>query len=96
MLFEETTGTLLCGDLFTHLGNGPAVTSNDIVEVAMQGESIFRASSMAPDTSSVMRKLGDLAPKTLALMHGSSFNGDCRKALYDLATEYDETYFKSP
>jgi flavorubredoxin len=96
VLFEETTGTLLCGDLFTHFGNGPAVTSNDIVEVAMEGESIFRASSMAPDTSSVMRKLGDLAPKTLALMHGSSFNGDCRKALYDLATEYEETYFKSP
>ena len=26
VLYEETTGTLLCGDLFTHLGNGPAVT----------------------------------------------------------------------
>ena len=27
MLYEETTGTLLCGDLFTHLGNGPALTT---------------------------------------------------------------------
>ncbi len=26
VLYEETTGTLLCGDLFTQLGNGPAVT----------------------------------------------------------------------
>src|SRR6185312_9365531 len=24
VLYEETTGTLLCGDLFTHIGNGPA------------------------------------------------------------------------
>lgn len=96
VLFEETTGTLLCGDLFTHLGNGPAVTSNDIVEAAMEGEAIFRASSMAPDTSSVMRALGDLTPTTLALMHGSSFSGDCEKALYDLASAYDEAYFTSP
>src|SRR6266581_4500880 len=26
VLFEETTRTLLCGDLFTHTGNGPALT----------------------------------------------------------------------
>ena len=27
VLFEETTRTLLCGDLFTHTGDGPALTS---------------------------------------------------------------------
>ena len=26
VLYEETTGTLLCGDLFTQLGDGPALT----------------------------------------------------------------------
>ena len=26
VLFEETTRTLLCGDLFTHTGDGPALT----------------------------------------------------------------------
>jgi hypothetical protein len=31
VLYEETTGTLLCGDLFTHLGDGPALTEADIV-----------------------------------------------------------------
>src|ERR1700744_1033376 len=35
LLFEETTGTLLCGDLFTHPGNGPAVTEADIVGPGM-------------------------------------------------------------
>jgi flavorubredoxin len=89
VLYEETTGTLLCGDLFTHLGNGPALTADDIVEPAMAAEEIFRASSLAPGTASTIRSLGDLAPTTLALMHGSSYNGDCAKALYGLADAYE-------
>ena len=36
-----------------------------------------------------MRSLGDLAPSTLALMHGSSFQGDGKQALYDLAAGYE-------
>src|SRR5205807_1485220 len=92
VLYEETTGTLLCGDLFTHLGNGPAVTSDDIVEPAIVAETIFRATCLAPATADVMRRLGDLAPTTLALMHGSSYRGDGGKALYDLAASY-ETQF---
>jgi hypothetical protein len=92
VLFEETTGTLLCGDLFAHLGGGPAITSDDIVEPAMAAEAIFRSSCLAPDTATVMRRLGDLAPSTLALMHGSSYRGDGGKALYDLAAAYEQQY----
>jgi flavorubredoxin len=95
VLYEETTGTLLCGDLFTHLGNGPALTSDDIVEPAMDAETIFRSTSLAPDTASVMRRLGDLAPNVLALMHGSSFNGDGSRALYDLASVYESRFLMS-
>jgi flavorubredoxin len=90
VLFEETAGTLLCGDLFTSIGDGPAVTTDDLVEPAMAAEAMFLASSLAPSTASAMRNLGDLAPTTLAVMHGSSFNGDCSKALYDLAGEYEK------
>jgi flavorubredoxin len=92
VMLEETTGTLLCGDLFTHLGNGPAVTQGDIVGPAMEAEALFRFTSLAPDTAPVMRKLGDLEPATLALMHGSTFSGDGKKALYDLADAYEEHY----
>lgn len=92
MLFEETTGTLLCGDLFTHLGNGPAVTEGDVVGPAMEAEALFRSTSLAPDTTAVMRTLGDLEPSTLALMHGSSFHGDGKRALYELADAYDRHY----
>jgi hypothetical protein len=37
-----------------------------------------------------MRSLADLAPRTLALMHGPSFTGDCAGALRDLADAYAE------
>ena len=55
VLFEETTGTLLCGDLFTHLGDGPAVTTDDIVEAASQAEDVFGASCLTPTTGSTLR-----------------------------------------
>ena len=92
VLFEETTKTLLCGDLFTHLGDGPALTEDDIVGPAMDAEGLFRYSSLAPDATSVMKTLGDLGPQTLALMHGSSFRGDGKKALYELAGAYEAQY----
>jgi flavorubredoxin len=92
VLYEETTGTLLCGDLFTHLGDGPALASGDIVGPAMEAEALFRSSSLAPDTATVMRSLGELAPTTLALMHGSSFSGDGAAALNDLAAGYESQY----
>ena len=95
VLYEENTETLLCGDLFTQLGNGSALTDNDIVEPAIQAEMIFRYSSRTPDTATVMRQLAGLAPKTLALMHGTSFHGDGATALSDLANAY-ETQFLTP
>ena len=96
VLYEETTGTLLCGDLFTHLGNGPALTKADIVGPAIEAENIFRYTSLAPDTAAVMRRLANLGPTTLALMHGSSFNGDAAKALDDLAGAYEARVLAAP
>ncbi len=92
VLYEETTGTLLCGDLFTHIGNGPALVSDDIIEPAMEAELMFHSTALAPDTGAVIRRLGDLHPNVLALMHGSSYNGDCRQALYDLAEAYENRF----
>jgi flavorubredoxin len=89
LLFEETTRTLFCGDLFTHSGDGPALTDTDIVEPAKRAEEMFHSSCITPTTGATIRKLADLAPKTLALMHGSSFNGDTVHALHGLAELYD-------
>ena len=90
VMFEETTGTLLCGDLFTHTGPGPALTTSDVVEPAIAAEAMFHATCLAPQTGRTLRALGDLNPTTLAIMHGASFSGDGRQALYDLATVYDK------
>src|SRR5471032_1489339 len=46
VFFEETTNTLLCGDLFTHPGDGPAITEADIVGPAMDAENLFGFSSL--------------------------------------------------
>lgn len=88
VLYEETTGTLLCGDLLTHVGDGPAVTTGDIVGPAIAAEEVFHATSIGPATAPTIRKLAALNPKTLGLMHGSSFNGDCAAALSGLADHY--------
>ena len=89
VLFEETTGTLLCGDLFSAIGKGPALTTGDVVGPAMAAEAMFHATCLAPHTAATLRGLGDLQPTTLGIMHGSSFQGDGQKALYDLAAEYE-------
>ena len=90
VLFEETGKTLLCGDLFTHAGNGPAVAGTDIVGPALVSEETFGFSSLAPSTGATLRELAALEPSLLALMHGSSFQGDGGAALRDLAGGYDE------
>ncbi len=89
VLYEETTGTLLCGDLLTQLGNGPALTEADIVEPAIAAEELFKYSCLNPSMGATIRRLADLSPRTLALMHGPSFNGDGRKALRTVADYYD-------
>jgi flavorubredoxin len=88
VLYEETTGTLLCGDLFTHLGNGPPVVSDDLREQAMIAEEAFLATSLGPHTVSTLHRLAELEPRTLAVMHGSSFSGDGGGALRGLADAY--------
>ena len=87
-MFEETTGTLLCGDLFTHTGNASALTAGDILGPAIAAEEMFRSTSLGLATAPTIRKLAALKPKTLGLMHGASFNGDCAAALNGLAEYY--------
>jgi len=89
VLYEETTGTLLCGDLFTQLGDSPALIESDIVGPAIVAENMFHYSSLRPSTGPTVRRLAQLSPRTLALMHGPSFSGDGAAALRDLADNYD-------
>ncbi|HWT11675.1 MAG TPA: MBL fold metallo-hydrolase [Allosphingosinicella sp.] len=89
LLLEETTNTLLCGDLFTQTGRTDAVTHGDIVGPASAAEDMFRFSSLHPEMGGTIRRLASLAPATLALMHGPAFIGDGEAALLELAGDYD-------
>ena len=89
LLFEETTATLFCGDLFTATGKSAAITSDDIVGPALAAEDVFGATCLTPATGATIRGLAEFAPTMLALMHGPSFDGDCELALRDLGDVYD-------
>lgn len=51
---------------------------------------MFLASALTPSAAPIIRSLAALQPRTLALMHGSSFNGGCAGALNDLADFYQD------
>jgi flavorubredoxin len=90
LYFEEVTGTLMAGDLFTALGDGQALTDHDIVGPAFAAEDVFHATCLTPNTGPAIRALADLSPSMLALMHGPAYTGDGARALRDLADGYDQ------
>jgi flavorubredoxin len=89
--FEESERTLLCSDLFFHPGDPEPVTESDVVgrarEAIVQGMAGPLANDMpyTAHTDATFRRLADLRPRTLALMHGSTFRGDGGKAIAELA-----------
>jgi len=91
LFFDEVEETLLCSDLFFHLGDPEPVIEGDIVGRARDAIQGSLAGPMAKDmphtpyTHSTLQRLSALEPKTLAVMHGSSFRGNGRKAIIDLA-----------
>lgn len=97
LFFDETTKTLMCSDLFFHPGNPAPMVAEDIVEPA---KAAIVASVMTPmgsgmpyttHTDATLRRLADLEPNVLAVMHGSSYRGDGKQAILDLATVVRET-----
>ncbi len=90
VLFEETQKVLFCSDLFTHNGDVEPITESEILSRARQSLVDFQAGPLmdympyTPKTRSLLEGLAALKPKTLATMHGSSYTGDCAKALLEL------------
>jgi flavorubredoxin len=88
VFYEETTGTLLCGDLFTQMGDGPAVTEASPMDATVAAEDAFGYSCLSPVTVPTVERLAELEPSTLALMHGPAHRGDGGGWLRDLAASY--------
>jgi flavorubredoxin len=88
MAYEETTGTLLCSDLFSSFGEQPAVTDRDIVERALGPISQLPGYlAVGPHTAQVFDRLAALQPKVIAGHHSSAYAGDAVQALHDLKGE---------
>ena len=85
LMFEETTGTLLCSDLLGQIGDGPAIARSDIVGPALESENVWRSMSVTRETVPMIRRLAALEPKTLAIMHGASLDTGCSAALRSFA-----------
>ncbi len=96
VIHDDTTGTLFCGDLFGQAGRPPAlVHDHDIVGAALEAEGIFRPTALTANTAPTMRRLADLSPRTLALMHGPAYAGDVAAVLTALADAYADLFAAS-
>jgi flavorubredoxin len=91
VLFEEKERTLFCSDLFHQWGHHEPATGKDILE---RCHDALRETETGPfanyvpythHTGRVLESLAEREPKTLAVMHGSSYYGNGARALRDLA-----------
>jgi len=89
-LFETTTSTLFCGDLFTQGGHQhEPLTTNDILEPSEQMRSALDYFSQTRRVLELTEKLAATAPRVLACMHGSAWQGDGAMLLRQLAARLD-------
>ena len=86
VLFDLSTRTLLCGDLFTQPGaNLPAVTESEVLSASEAMRGMLEYYAQAPNTPVILERLAALQPTTLACQHGSAYRGDGAALLRELA-----------
>ena len=89
---------MLCSDLFHQVGNVESLTTSDVVGRSREAMKEYQAGFLAdyspytPYTDRMLEKLAALKPARLAIMHGSSFEGDGERALHDLAEVFREIF----
>jgi len=90
LMFDDTTRTFFCGDLFTQGGRGDvALTEGDILGPSEAFRKPMDYWAYAPQTGSQLERLAALQPATLACMHGSAWRGDGAALLRELAGALD-------
>ncbi|MCW5558989.1 MAG: MBL fold metallo-hydrolase [Verrucomicrobiae bacterium] len=99
VLFEETQGILFCSDLFHQTGEREALMEDaSLLERTRDAMAQYEAGPLMaylPYTPNTSRLLGELAgfnPRTLAIMHGSSYTGDGAAMLRDLGPVLEGIY----
>jgi len=97
LLLDETESVLFCSDLFLQNGDVAPLTEEDLVEPARQALLAYDAGPLRHPmlntrlTQKTLLALAGLKPKLLAIMHGSSFNGNGERAVLDLSQMYAAT-----
>jgi flavorubredoxin len=98
VLFEETQKTLLCSDLFHQVGDVEPLTTSDVVGRSVEAMKAYEGGVLADYapythyTGRLFHKLAELKPQRLAIMHGSSFDGDGAQALLNLGVAFKEVF----
>jgi flavorubredoxin len=86
LLFEETTRTLLCGDLFTQPGTSEVpLVESDILEPSERFRHEMDYYAHSRNAPPILERLAATEPRTLACMHGSAWRGDGAALLRALA-----------
>jgi flavorubredoxin len=91
LMMETSTGTLLCGDLFTQGGSGAIpLTEDDVLGPSEAFRAPMDYYTHTPRTRELLARLADEQPSTLACMHGSAWRGDGAGLLRALAEALGE------
>jgi flavorubredoxin len=86
VLFDQSSKTLLCGDLFTQPGSSkPPVTESEVLTASESMREMLDYYAHATDTSATLGRLANLRPSLLACQHGSAYRGDGGALLQELA-----------
>jgi flavorubredoxin len=90
VMLEETQGTLFCSDLFHQWGDPEPLTRDSLIERARAALLESEAGPFANyvpythHTGRILEELASYQTRTLATMHGSSFEGDAADQIREL------------
>ena len=85
ILFDLSTQTLLCGDLFTQPGADlPPVTESEVLTASEGMRGMMDYYAHATGTSAILEHLANLQPSMLACQHGSAYRGSGAALLREL------------
>ena len=77
LMFDISTDTFFCGDLFTQPGKGTMpLTQDDILGPSEAFRQPMDYFAHSPRTAALLARLADQRPATLACMHGPSYRGE--------------------
>ena len=63
--------------------------SSSVAGLVLEAEDVFHNNSLGSTTAYITRKLTELSPRMLAVMHGLSFEGDAAMALQGLTDGFE-------